>query len=159
MKTTTPSPKKKRQRFDFMNRVANPLMRWLLRSPLHFMVSKSTLLLCYNGRKSGRSYATPVNYVQEGDLLRIVSFKQRTWWRNLLDRSAVVVYLRGTAREATAEVVQSEAAVAVQLGYLVRQAPAFARYLQIPVADEGSPKTAALERAAVGRVVILLHLK
>ncbi|MCB0036181.1 MAG: nitroreductase family deazaflavin-dependent oxidoreductase, partial [Anaerolineales bacterium] len=117
------------------------------------------LLLCYTGRKSGRAYATPVNYVQEGDLLRIVSFKQRTWWRNLLDRSAVVVYLRGTARQVTAEVVQSEAAVAVQLGYLVRQAPALANYLQIPFDADGSPKSAALEHAAVGRVVILLHLK
>lgn len=159
MKPTTLSTDKKRQRIAFMNRLSNPLMRWLLRSRLHFLVSESTLLLCYIGRKSGRLYATPVNYAQAGDLLRIVSFKQRLWWRNLIDSQQVVIHLRGTEYEATAEVVQMEAAVAEQLGYLVRQAPSFARYLQIPLAADGSPQTAALNRAAVERVVILLHLK
>ena len=42
----------------------NPMITWLLRSPLHGLVSKSIMLITYKGRKSSKEYTTPVNYLR-----------------------------------------------------------------------------------------------
>jgi deazaflavin-dependent oxidoreductase (nitroreductase family) len=73
----------------------NPLMKGLLRSPLHVVVSRMYLLITFTGRKSGRTYSTPVQYVQEGDTLYIVTSAGYTWWKNLRGGAAVQVLLRG----------------------------------------------------------------
>ena len=44
------------------SKLYNPLMKWLLRSPLHGVVSKMYLLVTFTGRKSGTVYSTPVEY-------------------------------------------------------------------------------------------------
>jgi len=41
-------------------RVMNKFPALLLRSPLHALVSKSTLLITFTGRKSGKKYTTPI---------------------------------------------------------------------------------------------------
>ena len=45
----------------------NPIVTWVLRSPLHRVLSRSTMLVTYQGRKSGRQITLPVNYVREGE--------------------------------------------------------------------------------------------
>lgn len=60
----------------------NKPMAWLLRSPFHAFISGGILLLTYQGRKSGRQYSTPVNYSLEEDVYRVVSLRERVWWRN-----------------------------------------------------------------------------
>ena len=50
--------------------IINPMMRMLLRSPLHFVQSKSLMLITFTGRKSGRRLTTPVRYVRVGDTVR-----------------------------------------------------------------------------------------
>jgi len=47
----------------------NPIMMWVLRSPLHGMLSGSTMIITYTGRKSGQTFSTPVNYVRDGNVL------------------------------------------------------------------------------------------
>ena len=42
----------------------NAGMRFILRSPLHGMVSKTITLISFTGRKSGKAYSTPVSYSQ-----------------------------------------------------------------------------------------------
>jgi hypothetical protein len=54
-------------------KLQNPMMRWLLRSPLHGLVSKVYLLLSVTGRKSGKVYVVPVQYAQQGDTLLILT--------------------------------------------------------------------------------------
>lgn len=49
----------------------NKTMKTILRSPIHGMVSKSILLITFTGRKSGKTYTTPVSYSQDGDLVTI----------------------------------------------------------------------------------------
>ena len=56
----------------------DPLMTLLLRSPLHGMLDKSTMLITVTGRKSGVPYTTPVNYIRSGEVLLTTSFKDRT---------------------------------------------------------------------------------
>ena len=45
----------------------NPSVRFLLRSPLHGLMSGNTLLLEFTGRKSGRALSTPISYRLEGN--------------------------------------------------------------------------------------------
>src|SRR3954453_13506376 len=51
-------------------RMDNLLIAAVLRSPAHQVLSRSTILLRYQGRKSGREYTIPVQYaVMDGQLL------------------------------------------------------------------------------------------
>ena len=90
---------------DIMNALANGIMRALLRSPLHGLVSNRVMLITVSGRKSGRLYTTPVNYVRDGDIITVISRRNRTWWRNLRGGAQVTVRVRGKDLKGVAEVV------------------------------------------------------
>jgi hypothetical protein len=60
----------------------NPAMRALLRSPLHGVASRNLGLLCYEGRRSGRRFETPLSYVREGSTIRFLSSRETRWWTN-----------------------------------------------------------------------------
>ena len=64
--------------------VVNPVVRTLLRSPAHRLLSGSLLLLDDTGRRSGRRYVLPVAYAAAGDDLVVVVGQpaSKTWWRN-----------------------------------------------------------------------------
>jgi len=53
---------------------------FVLRSPLHPLLSSKMLLLEFAGRRSGRSYATPVNYHQDGSTVLITT--DSPWFKN-----------------------------------------------------------------------------
>jgi hypothetical protein len=82
----------------------NPVMRSLLRSPLHGVVSRNLGILRYRGRKSGRSFETPLSYVRDGDRVRFMSSHNTRWWTNFVDGPTPVEVevgreiLSGTAR-------------------------------------------------------------
>ncbi len=83
----------------------NPLVTWLLRSPLRRLMDGSTLLLTYTGRKSGRAYTFPISYRQSGASLKLITRQNKTWWRSLDSGSTVGLWLRGQARTGWARVV------------------------------------------------------
>ncbi len=60
----------------------NPPMRALLRSPLHGLASASLCLLSYTGRRSGRAFTTPLSFMREGNLVRLLSSHETRWWLN-----------------------------------------------------------------------------
>ncbi len=78
----------------FMNKIANPLMRLILRSPLHGILGLPLLLITYRGCKSGKEYSLPVQYAQDEHTIYIVpgTPEKKTWWRNL--RGGAPVKLR-----------------------------------------------------------------
>lgn len=84
-------------------KVQNPFMKWLLRSPLHGVVSRMYLLITFTGRKSGVVYTTPVQYAQDGDTLYIITSEGYTWWKNLRGGADVHIHLRGKTCPAHAE--------------------------------------------------------
>lgn len=137
----------------------NPIMRWLINSPLHFFVSKNMMLMTYKGRKSGKSYTTPMNYLEIGGALYTISFKKRTWWRNLRGGAAVTLRLRGKDVPARAEVIEDPSQVSSSLQQFLKAAPEYARYLNVQIDSAGNPKAEDLERLANERVVVLSMLK
>lgn len=137
----------------------NPLMASILRSPLHRLVSGTTMLMTVRGRKSGRAITTPVNYVRHGEDLLTVSFRSRTWWRNLRDGAPVECWLRGKKRAGTASVLEAPAEVERGLADLVSGAPSFARPLGIGLDAAGRPRVPDLVRAAQNRVIVRTRLE
>ncbi|WP_449066486.1 nitroreductase/quinone reductase family protein, partial [Planomonospora algeriensis] len=81
------------------NRLVNPFVRRLLRSPLHDLLSASVALVTVRGRRSGREITVPANYVERGGELLLVSHRSRTWWRNLSGPGEVPVRVRLRGRE------------------------------------------------------------
>ena len=76
-------------------RAINPLVVFLLTSPLHFLVSKWFMVLNVTGRKTGTVYRIPVQYYQQGHVLMVITSRDYRWWRNLIDGTLVEVNLRG----------------------------------------------------------------
>jgi hypothetical protein len=96
----------------------NPLVRAVLRSPAHRLLSGRLLLLTYTGRRSGERYTIPVQCVRDGDdLLVTVGWPERKlWWRSLRGPgTGVTIAIRGREREAIAEVRETADAVTVRL--------------------------------------------
>ena len=91
--------------FVLVNRAINPLVRGLLRSPAHGLVSSHLALLTVTGRRSGRTFTFPVGYQQEGNVVTIgVDWPERKrWWRNLLEPAPVEIRLAGVRRAGTGQ--------------------------------------------------------
>ena len=66
-------------------------MKFMLRSPMHSLVSKSVLLISFTGRKSGKPYTTPVSYSQSGD--QVIIFTHAEWWKNLRSDTPVTLFV------------------------------------------------------------------
>lgn len=92
---------------DFINRLSNLFVKPLLRSPLHPLVSKHYMLMTFTGRKSGKTYSTPVQYYPQSDG-SVIFFTQKTrvWWKNLRDRD-FTLRIAGTSFAGKADIVES----------------------------------------------------
>jgi F420H(2)-dependent quinone reductase len=90
--------------FVIVNRMVNPVVRGVLRSPAHRLLSGHLALLTITGRRSGRTFTFPVGYHQDGDRVTIgVDWPERKrWWRNLSEDAPVEIWLAGVRRAGTA---------------------------------------------------------
>jgi hypothetical protein len=66
----------------FYRYLLNPVMRGLLRSPLHGVTSRNIGIVHFTGRKSGRKLNTPLSYTREGNVVRLLSNQSTRWWLN-----------------------------------------------------------------------------
>jgi hypothetical protein len=91
--------------FAILNHTANPFVRFLLRSPLHPLVSRRLALITVTGRRSRREFTFPVGYRQDGGRVTIVPGwpERKRWWRNLQDGRPVRLRLRGVERTGCAK--------------------------------------------------------
>jgi deazaflavin-dependent oxidoreductase (nitroreductase family) len=132
----------------------NPMMIWLLKSPLHGIVSKNMMLTTVTGRKSGKQISTPTNYLRDENTIWIVSWRERKWWRNLRGGANVQVLLAGKSVEGRGQVIEEEKAVAQSLFGYYRKVPQLAKYVQINLDRAGLPVSADCEHAAQKMVMV-----
>lgn len=92
-------------------KIVNPFMIWLLRSPLHFMMSRQTMLISVKGRKSGKVYTTPVDYGRDGDAVLAVTSRRYTWWKNLSGGGQAELVIAGKPLSGPATISQDEAVI------------------------------------------------
>lgn len=137
---------------------ANPLMKLLLRSPWHGVASNEVMLITVTGRKSGKKYTTPVNYVRDGDVLSVLTHARRTWWRNLRGGAPVTIVLCGKTIETIGTAYEkAEDVVDLFLQHL-QVAPKYATIFNVEVDSEGQPQRASAEAAAAGKVMVEIEL-
>jgi deazaflavin-dependent oxidoreductase (nitroreductase family) len=137
----------------------NPLLTIVLRSPLHPLLSDNMLVITYTGRKSGKVYHTPVNYMRDGDRLLTSSYRSRTWWRNLRGVAPVSLRLQGREIQASGEALEDEAAVAEALSAYLSRVPGWAKYFKVRLDANGQLDRNDLTHAAKERVMIQFRLR
>ena len=79
----------------------NPIVRLLLRSPLHPVLSRKVIVLHMTGRRTGRRISVPIMRYQRSDGTFVVSASGR-WRHNLRGGANVQVMLDGRRRAAHA---------------------------------------------------------
>ena len=136
----------------------DPLINGILHSPLHGMLSSNTMLVQVTGRKTGKIFSTPVNYLRDGNCLWVISLRQRTWWHNLRDGAPMNVRLAGCLLPGLGEVMEDPQAVAESLQAYFQKTPRHARYFKIALDANNIPIPLDCEKAAQEHVVVKISL-
>lgn len=135
----------------------NNAMKFVLRSPLHGIVSNTILLITFSGRKSGKTYTTPVSYSQDGDQLLV--FTHANWWKNLRSGAPVALRIRGREYQGVAEPVsEDKMAVAAGLSAHLRKVQSDARYYHVTFDENKTPRAEEVAKAAQTVVMIRIRL-
>jgi deazaflavin-dependent oxidoreductase (nitroreductase family) len=137
--------------------IVNRTMKFVLRSPLHSIVDKTILLITFTGRKSGKTYTTPVSYSQSDGLVTI--FTHADWWKNLQHDAAVTLHIRGRELSGLAEsIAEDKQAVAIGLAEHLRKVRSDAKYYSVTFDDQGNPRSEEVEKAAQLAVMVRIRL-
>ncbi len=135
----------------------NQAMKLVLRSPAHGLVSKNILLITFTGRKSGKTYSTPVSYSQTGGQVTI--FTHAAWWKNLGSRAPVTLRLRGQEVQGLAEpVAEDKQAIAARLMEHLRKVPNDAGYYGVTFDGHRNPRAEEVAKAVQTVVMISVQL-
>jgi deazaflavin-dependent oxidoreductase (nitroreductase family) len=135
----------------------NTTMRTILRSPFHGAVSDKILLITFTGRRSGKTYSTPVSYTRHNGELLV--FTHGTWWKNLRGGAEVKVRVQGKELQGRAEPIDGDAAaIAEGLALHLRHVPGDARFYHVRIDANGVPDAGDIQRAVGGTVMIRIKL-
>ena len=138
-------------------KVMNPIMKRLLRSPLHRLLSGTLMLVTYKGSKTGKQYTIPIGYFawEEGELL---SFSSARWWTNLRRKPPVTLLLKGRRVQAVPTVIEGHEVVIDTLEeFIKRLGPRAARRLPIGLPRDREPTRDDL--CNVPRGISLVHFQ
>jgi hypothetical protein len=135
----------------------NNTMKFILRSPLHGLVSKTIMVITFTGCKSGKTYSTPVSYSRADGLVFI--FTHGDWWKNLTGGAPVTLRIQGRDYSGLAEPVPDDkAAIAAGLAIHLRQVTSDAKFYGVTFDDQGNPKAEEVKKGAQDVVMIRVRL-
>ena len=135
----------------------NKTMKFVLRSPLHGMISKYLTLITFTGRKSGKTYTTPVSYYQENNQVTI--FTHASWWKNLQSDESVSLRLRGRELKGQANAVaEDKGAIAAKLTAHLKNSPFDAKFYNVIMDEHGNPNPEDVELAVKTVAMIQVQL-
>lgn len=132
-------------------------MSWILRSPFHGMLSNGMMLITVTGRKTGKTYTTPVGFYREDGYLWVLTNRDRTWWKNVLGGAQVSLLLQRKPVSAFAEPQLELETVEKLLREYVRHIPQSAKPMGIRV-EGGTPNAEDVTRVAKERLFIQIRL-
>ncbi len=137
--------------------IVNSAMKFVLRSPVHGMVSKTTLLITFTGSKSGKSYTTPVSYSRQGD--KVYIFTHANWWKNLRNDTPVTMRIQGREVQGLPEAIaEDKQAIAAGLMSHLRQVPSDAKWYGVTLDKQGNPNAEQVQQAAQTVVMVRIQL-
>ena len=143
--------------FRLTNRVANPVLLWLLRTRVGRRLGRRLAVLRYTGARTGRPRELVVMYVRTAAAVWIVvgGAEHKSWWRNLAAPADVTLWLAGEELTGRAVAVEGRAqpdeARRGLTAYLAGM-PAAARSLGIRNRSEPTQVAAAAARSVLVRV-------
>lgn len=100
-----------------VTRIGNPIIKRLLASPLHRLMSGQLMLLHFSGRKSGRAYTLPVARQRVDGGLAVLT--NSGWRANFRGGADAEVTLEGRRRPVRAMLDEDPDAVAAVYGALI----------------------------------------
>ncbi len=133
----------------------NPFVTWLLRSPMHGLIDKYTVLITFTGRKSGKTYTFPISYMRDGDTLMMISRREHNWWKNFRGGTEVTLYLQGHTLKARGEAFTDTEIVANKLLTFLRQFPGYQRLMHMKLAADGQPEDPEAFQRFIQSMVII----
>ncbi len=140
--------------------VINPIVKFVLRSPLHGLMSRNTVLLEFKGRKSGKSYTIPVSYHATGGQIHCFTEKTNQWWRNLRHGDEVQLTLYGRKVVGTPSVlVDGSAQVQDALAEFLIATPRDASHAGVAFGGDGRPVASDVVEASKHLVFISIELQ
>jgi hypothetical protein len=145
---------------EALAKVVNPLIKLLLRSPLHQPLSRHLMLLAFRGRKSGKRYEVVVGrHEVDGALFVPTGTTGRRWRLNFRGGTSVEVTLGGSRRRGRGELVEEPDEVArIHRLLLGRVGLKNARRLGLRVNVDREPSDEELKVPLAGRGVISIEL-
>jgi hypothetical protein len=129
-------------------------MSWLLNSPFHGLISGSILLIIYTGRRSGKEFSAPLNYVRDGNTLWLTSVRDRTWWHNFREEWPIRVLLQRVEIEGNGLAITEPEPLSQAFSEFIRLAPTYSRHFKVDLEDGGKPIQEDLERIVAERVLV-----
>ncbi len=135
----------------------NSIMAFLLHSPLQGPLGSQLVLLTFTGRKSGKTFTTPLGYTKRGNT--IVLFTDHAWYKNLIDNPSVTLRLQGKEFKGRAEVIHDDKElIAKELAAFVQERSGAARAYNVKLDAEKRPDPVSVQQAAQLFTLIYVYL-
>lgn len=137
----------------------NPVIGWILRSPLHGVLSRDLLLLTYVGPRTGVRRTLPLSYVEVAGRPHLCT-RTSGWWRNLRNGRPVELHFRGrrvTATPVVLDLATPEALDAFR-AFLTRNPKTGEMLYEVPRGRNGRPGEDDLRREVLRSVVVRLDV-
>lgn len=112
------------------------------------------MLITFTGRKSGRSFTTPLRYICNDGVVRCFTSSENQWWRNLRDGSPVTLRIGGKDEVYEARATQDPENTRKWLIHYLGLFPQDALYHDIHLEKDKQLNTDELELAAINGVVV-----
>jgi deazaflavin-dependent oxidoreductase (nitroreductase family) len=139
-------------------KISNTIIKTIIGSPLHRVLGKSFAVIYVKGTKTSQVYSTPINVNRDDDTLLVVSYRKRTWWRNLREGQSARLHLEGKDIQVCGQVIEERQAVERGLNRYLQQHPSYAKYFGVRLDEGQQPLKEDIERAAAERVLVRLIL-
>lgn len=141
-----------------MYKLLNPAINALLKSPVHRILSRRLMTVYYRGRKSSKSYATPVSYYKAGN--SVYCFTNGAWWHNFRQAKEVELRIRGRLYKgmAIAELAATPANIDIMARYF-KAVRSDAKYYGVGYEKNGEPVMTTVQYAAIGMKIISITLE
>lgn len=131
------------------------MMVVMLKTPgVQRIVGKSTALLTFTGRSTGRTYTTPLSYVELDDRIIVTGHRTRQWWKNLISNPEVEVRLAGVTQPGSATVIEDPDTALTDFVAVLEAQPMVAKISGAPLDADGSADP-ELARAALANTKVV----
>lgn len=134
-------------------KLLNPAMNAILRSPIHFVVSRRLMAIEYEGVKSKKQFSVPVSYFNLDGA--IYCFTDGKWWNNFKRSKSVVLILKNKRKQANALAIKEDKKLFIDvLSMLIAKFPADARYYGVKLGSDKKPLSGELEKAFDNNIMV-----